>query len=289
MRRREALEVLGTGCWGLGVGDWRPKAEDWLKAEGWGLKAQLTRIGIQLYTVRRDLARDVEGTLAKLAAIGFKEVEFAGFPQGTAASLRAMLDRHGLTAVSNHVGLRVLRADRDRTLDDAAVLGQRYIVVASISAAERRTIDDWKRTAARFNEAGEASLARKIQFAYHNHEFEFVPIEGKTGFDVLLEETEPKLVQFEMDLYWITRGGKDPLDYFARYPGRFPLLHVKDMTPAPARGFADLGKGTIDFKRIFRRAGPAGAKHYFYEQDVTPGPPFDSAKVGYDYLRSLRF
>ena len=280
MKRRDALRVLGVGSWGLGAGHW-------LKAEGWRLKAQLTRIGIQLYTVRRDLARDVEGTLAKVAAIGFKEVEFAGFPAGTAVSLRAMLSRHRLTVVSNHVALQSLRADWDRTLDEAAAIGQRYIVVAYLQPDERRTIDDWKRLAALFNRAGETSRARKIQFAYHNHDFEFVPMTGAIGFDVLLAETDPKLVQFEMDLYWITKAGKDPLAYFAKWPGRFPLLHIKDM--APDGGFADLGTGTIDFARSFRRASQGGVKHYFYEQDVTPGSPFDSAKVGYEYLKSLRF
>ena len=143
--------------------------------------------------------------------------------------------------------------------------------------------------AALFNKAGEASRARQIQFAYHNHEFEFVPIEGTIGYDVLLAETDPALVQLEMDLYWITRGGKDPLDYFGKYPGRFPLLHVKDMTSPPTRGFADLGTGIIDFKRIFRRAKQAGVKHYFYEQDETPGPPLESARAGFDYLKNLRF
>ena len=287
MKRRDLLGAM-AGCWTAGRLDgWTPKTDNLLKAEGWGLKARLSRIGIQLFTVRRDLQRDVEGTLANVAAIGFTEVEFAGFPQGTAASLRAMLDRHGLTAVSNHVRFGALRADWDRTLYDAAALGQRYIVVASIAAAERRTIDDWKRIAGLFNKAGEASQARKIQFAYHNHDFEFAPIDGKLGYDVLLEETDPRLVQFEMDLYWITRGDKDPLDYFAKWPGRFPLLHIKDMSPD--RGFADLGKGTLDFKRVFRRAGQAGVKHYLYEQDETPGSPFDSAKVGYEYLKSLRF
>ena len=248
MKRRDLLGLAGG--WAVGrLGGIVTLSE----AKGPIFGKALSRIGIQLFTVRRDLQRDVEGTLAKVAAIGFTEVEFAGFPQGTAASLRAMLDRHGLTAVSNHVRFGALRADWDRTLDDAAALGQRYIVVASIAAAERRTIDDWKRIAALFNKAGEASLARKIQFAYHNHDFEFAPIDGKLGYDVLLEETDPRLVQFEMDLYWITRGDKDPLDYYAKWPGRFPLLHIKDMSPD--RGFADLGKGTIDFKRVFRRAG----------------------------------
>ena len=281
MRRRDLLAGLGVGIWGLGTTR--------LRAESSWLKAQLRRIGIQLFTVRRDLQRDVEGTLARVAEIGFREVEFAGFPQGSGGSLRAALDRHGLTAPSGHVPLQAIRGEWDRTLDDAAAVGQRYVVVASIPTAERKTLDDWKRVAGLFNKAGEASRARKIQFAYHNHEFEFVPIEGTIGYDVLLAETDPVLVQFEMDLYWITRGGKDPLAYFAKYPGRFPLLHIKDMTAAPDRGFADLGKGVIDFKRIFRKAGQAGAKHYFYEQDVTPGSPFDSARTGYDYLKNLRF
>lgn len=282
MNRRELLKGLGVGVWGLGAGNWSGALAP-------RLPGSLTSIGIQLYTVRRDLQRDVEGTLARVAEIGFREVEFAGFPRGSGGSLRAMLDRHRLTAPSGHVPLQAIRAEWDRTLDDAAAVGQRYVVVAFIAPAERRTLDDWKRVAAVFNTAAEASRARKIQFAYHNHDFEFAPLEGTIGYDVLLAETDPTLVQFEMDLYWITRGGKDPLEYFAKHPGRFPLLHVKDMTPAPARGFADLGQGVIDFKRIFRRAGQAGAKHYFYEQDVTPGPPFESAKAGYEFLRQLRF
>ena len=160
-------------------------------------------------------------------------------------------------------------------------------MVAYLQAGERRTIDDCKRIAALFNRAGETAQTRKIQFAYHNHDFEFVPIDGKIGYDVLLAETDPTLVRFQMDIYWITKAGRDPLDYFAKWPGRFPMLHIKDMSPD--QGFADVGKGTIDFKRIFRRAGPAGVKHYFYEQDVTPGSPFDSAKVSYEYLKRLRF
>ena len=283
MKRREALEILGAGCWGLGVGDWRLKTED----TRW--RTQLNRIGIQLYTVRRDLARDVEGTLARLAEIGFQEVEFAGYPKGTAASLRAILDRHRLSAPSSHVSLQSLRGEWDRTLDEAAALGQRYIVVAWVDASERRTIDDWKRIAALFNRSAESAQSRKIQFAYHNHDFELAPIEGQLGYDVLLAETDPKLVRFEMDIYWITKGGKDPLDYFARYPGRFPLLHVKDMDATARKGFADLGTGVIDFKRVFQRAKQAGVRHYFYEQDVTPGSPFDSARIALDYLKGLRF
>ena len=283
MRRRELLGVLGAGCWGLAVPDWRLKTED----TRW--RTQLNRIGIQLYTVRRDLSRDVEGTLARLAEIGFREVEFAGYPQGTGASLRAILDRHRLTAPSSHVSLQATRTDWERTLDEAATVGQRYIVVAWLDAGERKTIDDWKRIAALFNRAAETAQSWKIRFAYHNHDFEFAAIDGKLGYDVLLGETDPKLVGFEMDLYWITKGGKDPLEYFAKYPGRFPMLHIKDMDATARKGFAEVGKGIIDFRRILKRARQAGVKHYFYEQDVTPGSPFESAQVSYDYLKGLRF
>ncbi|HEV8150049.1 MAG TPA: sugar phosphate isomerase/epimerase, partial [Gemmatimonadales bacterium] len=112
---------------------------------------------------------------------------------------------------------------------------------------------------------------------------------GLAAIDLLLRETDPKLVSFELDLYWIAKAGKDPLNYFARWPGRFPLVHVKDMDATPRKFFADLGKGTIDFRRIFRRAKQGGIQHYFYEQDETPGDPFASARASYDYLRKLRF
>jgi sugar phosphate isomerase/epimerase len=281
VKRREFVLGLGAGLWGLPrnrFGSLAPR-----------LPGSLNRIGIQLYTVRRDFQRDVEGTLARVAEIGFKEVEFAGYPAGVAPSLKAILDRLGLSAPSSHQGMQAIRSDWGRTLDDAAALGQRYIVVPSIGREERQTLDGWKRVAALFNRAGEEARARRIQFGYHNHDFEFAPIEGTIGYDVLLAETDPQLVAMELDLYWMTRGGKDPVEYFAKHPGRFPLLHVKDMDATPERGFADVGKGTIDFRRIFARAKQAGVKHYFYEQDLTPGPPLDSARASYDYLKALRF
>jgi sugar phosphate isomerase/epimerase len=250
---------------------------------------RLQTIGIQLYTVRRELAKDVEGTLGKLAEIGFREVEFAGYPEGSAGSLRGILDRLKLTAPSSHVGLPTIRSDWDRTLDQAATLGQRYVVVASIGQENGKTRDDWKRIAGLFNTAGEAAEAKGLQFAYHNHDFEFAPIDGALPYDILLQESDPHLVQLEMDLYWITKGGQDPLKYFAKWPGRFPLVHVKDMDTTPRQFFTEVGKGCIDFKRIFRKAKQAGIRHYFYEQDEVPGSPFDSARVSYQYLRSLSY
>jgi sugar phosphate isomerase/epimerase len=260
-----------------------------LRTQGDTAKARLGRIGIQLYTVRREFTRDVEGTLARLAKIGFREVEFSGYPEGTAQSLRTMLDRYGLTAPSSHLGFSALRGDWDRHLDQAAMVGQKYVVVPSVPADQRRTLDDWKRVAALFNKSGETSKARGIQFAYHNHDDEFTPIEGKVPYDLLLAETDPRLVALELDLYWIIRAGRDPLAYFTKWPGRFPLVHVKDMDATPRRFFTPVGKGTIDFARIFKQAKPAGIKHYFYEQDEVDGSPLDAAQVSYEYLRSLTF
>lgn len=278
--RRRFLRSGGAGVIGALLPDWKLGAPP---------AARLERIGIQLYTLRRELARDPDGTLARVAEIGFREVEFAGYPPGPPAELRRRLERLGLRAPSSHVALRAADPAWERTLETAAAVGQRYVVVAFVSPAERGSLDDWKRVAARFNQAGEAARRRGLVFCYHNHDFEFVPLEGRIPYDVLLSETDPRLVQLELDLYWITKGGQDPLDYFAKWPGRFPLVHVKDMDATPRRYFADLGTGTINFARIFRQAKPAGIRHYFYEQDETPGDPFASAAASLGYLRGLRF
>ncbi len=250
---------------------------------------RLGRIGIQLYTVRRQFAGNPEGTLARLAEIGFREVEFAGYPPGSAEAIREMLRRHGLRAPSAQIPLESLGADWNRTLEFAALAGQRYVVVAQVPAEQRRSADDWKRLAAEFNRAAVTARKHGMRFCYHNHDFEFPLLNGVVPYDLLLAETDPRLVGLELDLYWLTKAGRNPLDYFAKWPGRFPLIHVKDMDSTPRRFFADVGKGIIDFRRVFRQARQAGIQHHFYEQDETPGDPFLSAKASYDYLRSLTF
>jgi len=251
--------------------------------------ARLGRIGIQLYTVRREFAREPEATLVRLARLGYQEVELWGAAPGSPAEVRALLDRCGLAAPSSHVALSALQSDGERLLDQAAVLGQRYIVVASLGRQTPTTVDEWKRIAAAFNRVGESARKHQLRFCYHNHDFEFAPLEGAVPYDVLLAATDPRFVELELDLYWITKGGKDPLDYFSRWPGRFPLVHVKDMDATPRKYFTEVGRGSIDFRRIFRRAKQAGIRHYFYEQDETPGDVFASAKLSYDYLKSLTY
>jgi sugar phosphate isomerase/epimerase len=246
---------------------------------------RLDRIGIQLYTVRTLMPRDAEGTLAALAAIGYAEVELAGLYGLQPAVMREMLDRHGLAAVSGHMPLVDMRRDWPRALDDAAALGQQYIVCSWIDPSER-SADDFRRIADELN--GLASTARQhsIRFAYHNHTYEFTPVSGVVPYDILLTRCDRQLVQMEVDLMWMVKAGGDPVAYFDRYPGRFPMVHVKDMTKAGV--MADVGQGSIDFRRIFAQSDRAGIVHYFVEHDEPPSPLAD-ARVCYDYLHRLTF
>jgi len=249
--------------------------------------ARLEKIGLQLYTVRDQMKADFEGTLARVAEIGYKEVEFAGYFNHTPADVRAILDRHGLTAPSTHVGDTSPEAWK-ASLDAAKTIGHEYIVVPWIPQERRLTLDGWKRVAADFNRAAQAAHDAGLQFGYHNHDFEFPTLEGQVPYDVLLQNTDPKLVQLEIDLYWMTKAGQDPLAYFSRWPGRVPLVHVKDSAGPPEHKMVDVGQGKIDWKRIFAKKDQAGIKHAFVEHDQPP-QPFDDIAVSYRNLSQLEF
>jgi sugar phosphate isomerase/epimerase len=249
--------------------------------------ARLDKVGLQLYTVRDKMKEDFEATLARVAEIGYKEVEFAGYFNHSPADVKAILDRHGLSAPSTHVAFE--SDDQWKAaLDAAKTIGHEYIVMPWIPAERRKTLDDWKNFAQVFNHAGQAASAAGIQFAYHNHDFEFPKLEGQVPYDVLLQSTDPKLVQLEIDLYWITKAGQDPLAYFARWPGRVPLVHVKDSLGPPEHKMVDVGQGKIDWKRIFAKKDQAGIKHAFVEHDQPP-QPFDDIAVSYRNLSQLEF
>jgi len=250
-------------------------------------RARLEKIGLQLYTVRKAMQTDVEGTLTRVAATGYKEGECAGYFGKSTTAIKAMLDRLGLSAPAVHVGSLAPEQWR-ASLDAANTIGHRYVVVPWIPAEERATLDGWKRVAERYNRAAADARAAGLQFAYHNHDFEFAPVEGRIPYDVLLENTDPQLVQLEIDLYWITKGGQDPLAYFQRWPGRVPLVHVKDSAGPPDNKMMDVGAGTIDWKRIFARREQAGIRHYFVGHDE-PTDLFASIKASYDYLKRLEF
>lgn len=227
---------------------------------------------------------DVARTLEAVAQVGYREVEFAGYFGETAVRIRRLLDGVGLTSPSAHLSLRELGPDLQRTLDLAQTIGHRYLVVPSLDPQDRRTLDDYLRVAGALNHAGEAARSRGLRVAYHNHDFELAPMEGALPYDVLLRDTDPALVFFEMDFYWMASGHADPLAYFERHPGRFHLCHLKDMDE---RGrMADVGAGRLDFRSILRRRERAGLRHYYVEHD-DPGDPAASIRASYRFLRRL--
>ena len=227
------------------------------------------QVGLQLYTLRDMMAVSVPATLKLVAAVGYKEVEFAGYFGHKAAEIKSLLKQEGLSSPSSHIMLKLFESNTSAMIDEALEIGQKYIVIPYLMPDERGTdIDTYKRLAARLNVMGEACKKAGLKLAYHNHDFEFEVRNGQLPYDVLLNETDADLMSMEMDLYWMFKAKQDPLAYFKQYPGRFKLWHVKDMDKEG--NFADVGTGTIDFKSIFAQAKLAGLEHKYVERDFTP-------------------
>jgi sugar phosphate isomerase/epimerase len=248
-----------------------------------GSTRTLDRLGIQLYTVRKLMARDAGGTLGKLADIGYKEVELAGLYGKSAGEMRRLLDRSRLAALSGHIGTAEMRGDWERTLTDAVILGHRYITCAWIDEADR-TSYGYRKIAELFNRSAQVAREAGLQFCYHNHDFEFERMGDTVPYDLLLADCDPDLVKMEMDIFWLVKGGRDPIEYFKWYPGRFPMVHVKDMDAAGK--MVDVGKGVIGFRGILEHAARAGIQHYFVEHDE-PKDPIATARASFDYLHTL--
>ena len=280
--RRNFIATLGVAALGIASRDAMAASE--ILAP----RRKLKRIGLQLYTVRDLMKNDLPGTLSKVAAIGYKEVEFAGYFGRTPAQIRELLRRDGLSSPSTHLPFESLDSGWQKQLDDAKTIGHHWATIAWIPEDKRKTLDDWKRHADSFNKAGAQAKAAGMRFAYHNHDFELRSVDGQRPLDVLLTSTDPSLVDFEMDLYWVKFGGGDPLDFFNRYPKRFAMVHVKDSSGPPDNRMVDVGQGTIDFRSIFAQSQKAGIKHYFVEHDQ-PADPIATIGNSYNYLHALRF
>lgn len=265
------------------------------------MAAPTSYIGLQLYTVRDAMQQDPTGTLAKVAALGYNSVEGATYTGSQKfygmepLAFAKVLKQNGLIMPSSHYVLGealnngqptqgTLLHGWDKAVDDAAQVGIKYMVCAYLADSERGSLDHYKQVADYLNTAGERCKKAGIQLCYHNHDFEFVAQGGKLPYDMLLA-TDKDLVKMELDLFWATKAGKDPVALFKEHPGRFPLWHVKDMDKTPQRNFTEVGNGTIDFKRIFAQARLAGMKYFFVEQDKTPGSPFDSIKQSVSYIK----
>jgi sugar phosphate isomerase/epimerase len=268
-------------------------------------------IGLQLYTIRDAVAKDLAGTLRAIAEIGYREVELAGIPAGaTASELRRMLSDNGLTAPSMHASMADLQTGLQERIDYAKALGTEYLVCAFpwtadsrfrdnpgravVSLASGITLDDWKWNAEQLNKIGTACKQAGLRCGYHNHNMEFRSYGGVIAYDELLRLTDPQLVTMEMDIAWVVTAGADPVRYLKKHDDRISMLHVKDLIK-DARTTADrlqpetteVGSGKIDWKKVFKAANRKRLMHYFVEQENFDRAPLESVKISFDYLKGL--
>jgi sugar phosphate isomerase/epimerase len=258
-------------------------------------------IGLQPYTVRNDLKADFVGTLKKVKAMGYTEIEVSGgegygdFYGHKAGDLKKILDDVGMRAPSCHYGAPKDDSGWARNIEDAHTLGMEYMLSTTHSEWEK-SLDGWKRTGDFFNHLGKMCRDAGLKFAYHNHNFEFRAYDGVIAYDELLRSSDKDLVKMEMDCFWITFAGQSPVDYMHKHPDRFAMLHIKDLKPGlkPTTGgfkgnpFTEVGTGVIDWKAVFTAARACKITHYYVEQDMWDRPSLDSARMSIDYLKKLK-
>lgn len=243
------------------------------------------KTGLALYTIRDAMGNDPASALAAAAETGYNWVEAADHRDGKFYGMQPtefgkLVKKNGMVALSSHSGINP--DNYERMIDDAASAGMKYLMLPSLPGEWSSSIDGYQRAADFFNKAGERSRKAGLRFGFHNHQVEFLEINGRVPYDILLSLTDPKLVTFELDLAWITAAGKDPITYFRNHPGRFEVWHMKDLTPE--KQDATLGEGIIDFKPILAEARTAGMKYWFLEQDhCRTHTPMESIKISRDY------
>lgn len=250
----------------------------------------LTRIGLELYSVRDAMARDPERTLAAVRAMGYTDVELLWSMDNfkrTPQQVKASLDREGLRAPSAHATPAVIFVGWERSLDVAKMLGQEYIIVPSFSADTTRTIDDWKEWADKFNAAGAVARRAGIWLAFHNEPDHVRPIDGQIPYDVFLERTDPAVVRHQLDIGNMALGGGDPMRYLEKYRDRYWSFHVKDVV-VDRSSDTELGKGTLDFPKMFAAIPDIDRKPCYVEQEEAPDP-LASARQNCAYLKALQF
>ena len=274
LSRREVLQLLAAGVAGSAILPLLARAE----SSGFAERRRIDRIGLQLYTVRSALAKDLEGTIAAVAAAGITELEFAGYYNKTPAWWRERLKQHGLTAPSTHEALPATDSGWPAILDRANSMGHDIVIVPFVGNSYRGSRDNWLKLAERLDIGAQQAKAAGLQFAYHNHDFEFAPVDGTTGYEILTSQTDKALVKLELDVYWAVKAGHDPLAIMTQHSGRVICCHVKDASAAPERTMLDVGAGTIDFKTLLAKGRTLGLKHWFIEHDQ-PTDPLASVKA----------
>lgn len=261
----------------------------------------IDNIGIQLYSLRDQIQRDVRSVIEKVAYAGYKEVETYGYSGEShfwgvkASEFNEILNNNGLKSPSGHydfnqilsktTSVDEMQAMLDQYIDTALKIGQKYLIIPSLERSIRSTPDDYKYLSEKMNRIGEELIKSKLQLGYHNHNFEFEGGSGQTGYQILLAETEEQNVKMELDLYWVVRSGVDPIQLIKENPGRFVLWHVKDMDHSNPALNTEIGKGSIDYKEIFRMARRSGLEYIFMEQENFMIDPYDSIAESFDYIK----
>ena len=250
------------------------------------------KVGLQLYSLRDIIHKDPKKILTEVASYGYKQLETYGYGQGKLFGLTVKeyadhVKSLGMRTVSGHYGIDMLGAGWDQACADAVAMGQTYVVVPWMDKKYYATLSDLKKTCQLLNKAGESARKHGLRMGYHNHDFEFGKVEGKTIMDVMIGELDADLVSIELDLYWTVFAKQDPLQYFSKYPGRFEQWHVKDMDKTKRDLQADVGTGAIDFTRIFAQAKQAGLKQFYIEQETYPVSPSESVRKSIQNLLKL--
>lgn len=263
----------------------------------WLLTEKKQKIGLQMYTLRHVTnPGSIATILQKISSIGYRELEIFGYSGREKfwgmdpKNFKALLKDNGLQTPAAHIAFENFLTGKDedelRLICEAAkIVGNKYIVVAWLNEHFRKVGDDYKLIAEKLNKAAIIAGQYGLQLAYHNHDFEFRPLEDQdTGYDILLKNTDRDLVQMELDLFWIVKAGKDPLELFQSHPGRFPLWHIKDLDKNNG-SFTEVGSGSIDFAKIFEQRKAAGLRHFFIEQDEVKKEIFESITESFRYVK----
>lgn len=252
-------------------------------------RAPLSGVGVQLYMLRAAMRTDPEGTIRRIAELGYREIEWWGSWGRTPAQLRSLLDQHGLSSPSAHIDPKDLAPDRlPALLDAAATMGHRSVLVAWTAPEQRKTPDDWKRLGALLSEAGHAATRMGIRTGYHNHDFEFARLGERTALEILMAESDAGVVDIELDCFWAFKAGQDPLVLLRAHAARITMLHLKDSSGAPAHEQRDIGAGVIAWQPILAAAVAKRVTNVFVERDDPPDA-WASARAGRDYLRTLGY
>jgi sugar phosphate isomerase/epimerase len=253
-----------------------------------GMHMSRMGIGVQLYTLRDDMQKDMEGTLRKAAALGYEGVEFAGYFGMEAGALKKLMDEIGLKTIGSHVSLQSMRKDLQAEIDYVKTLGAKYIICPYVADEDRGSAEVWKRTFAELETIGEEAVKQGLKFLYHNHAFEFdVQVDGRFAFDAMYASTRPESVQVELDVCWVQFAGQDPLAYIHKYAGRLPLLHFKDFTKDENQKLVtlELGQGDVDLKKVIQAAAGAGVEWLIVEQDSCQKPPLVSVENSLNWIK----